>query len=232
MALLVVDVATAPIDQIEKFADPDAIKAPDHYKDPVKIADYEDRQRLVIGEKGALDPDLSRVTAIGTLDPSLSSEPTILLLKTEAEEKSSIEALGDLIDNAPDLTLITFNGFAFDLPVLMRRARYLGVPFPRIPLEHWKSPHIDVLLALRFERPQIFKAHSLQFYVRRLGWTDLQKPLSGPEEANVWKSGKWDALHASIRHDCIATYRLGLWLQLYQPFSIGISPADLLEPIL
>lgn len=229
MAILVVDVATAPIDRVEEFADPDAIKAPDHYKDPLKIADYEDRMRLNLGEKSALDPDLSRITGIGTLDPTLGPEPQIALLRTEAEEKSCIEALGDLIEGSPDLQLVTFNGLAFDLPTLMRRARYIGVEFPRIQLEHWKSPHIDVLLALRFERPQIFKAHSLQFYVRRLGWTDLKKTLTGVEEANVWKTGKWAELKNSIRHDCLATYRLGLWLNLYAPV---VNQAEQLEPIL
>src|SRR5580765_8581255 len=156
MALLVVDVATAPIDKVEQFADPDAIKAPDHYKDPLKIADYEERQRLNLGEKSALDPDLARITGIGTLDPTLGPEPAIALLRTDEEEKSCIQALGDLIRGSHDLQLVTFNGLAFDLPVLMRRAQYLGLQFPRIQLEHWKSPHLDVLLALRFERPQIF----------------------------------------------------------------------------
>src|SRR4029434_4221462 len=217
MALLVVDVATSPIDQIEKFMDPDMIKAPDHYKDPLKIADYEDRLRLNMGEKAALDPDLSRITGIGTLNPELGPEPAIALLRTDEEEKSCIQALGDLIGGSNDLQLVTFNGLSFDLPMLMRRAQYLGLQFPRIQLEHWKSPHIDVLLALRFERPQIFRAHSLQFYVRRLGWTDLKKPLSGVEEANVWVNKRWEELKNSIRHDCVATYRLGLWLNLYQP---------------
>jgi Predicted exonuclease len=231
MALMVVDVATAPIDQVEKFADPDAIKAPEHYRDPIKIADYEERQRLAMGEKGALDPDLSRITGIGTLDPELGPEPQIALLRTAEEEKSCIQALADLIDGSPDLTLVTFNGTTFDWPVLMRRARYLGIAFPRIQLEHWKSPHIDVLVALRFERPQMFKAHSLQFYVKRLGWTDLQKPLSGFEESNIWKSGRWEELSASIRHDCVAPYRLGLWLNLYQPVAAEPVQAEL-EPIL
>src|SRR4030095_14063934 len=108
--------------------------------------------------------------------------------------------------------------------------RTSGCNFHGFRLTLWKGPHIDVLLALRFERPQIFRAHSLQFYVRRLGWSDLQKPLSGVEEANVWKTGKWTELEKSIRHDCLATYRLGLWLNLYQP--VEVKAANELEPIL
>src|SRR5215471_10360341 len=162
MGLLVLDIATSPVPNLTDLIEDSDVAAPDHYKDPVKIADYIEKARSKFAMTGALDFDLARVTAIGTLDPALGPEPAIALLTTEAEERSCIEALADRIEG-PDLTLVTFNGLAFDLPMLMRRARYLGIAFPRIQLEHWKSPHIDVCLALRFERPQLFKSHSLSF---------------------------------------------------------------------
>jgi hypothetical protein len=48
--------------------------------------------------------------------------------------------------------------------------------------------------------------------VRRLGWTDLLKPLTGAEEAQVPQTGRWDELRASLAHDVDATVRLARWL--------------------
>src|SRR5262245_21213966 len=138
MPLMVLDVATAPIANAADY-EPEAIKAPKNYKDAAKILEYEDKQRAKVGEDAALDFDLSRITGIGTLDPALGPEPAIALFRTDGEEKYGVQALADLVFGTPDLTLVTFNGMAFDLPALMRRARYLGLTFPRFQLEHWKS---------------------------------------------------------------------------------------------
>jgi hypothetical protein len=53
---------------------------------------------------------------------------------------------------------------------------------------------------------------SLGFFVKRLGWSDLLKPLSGAAESNVFATGDWAGLEASLRHDLTATYRLAKWL--------------------
>jgi DNA polymerase elongation subunit (family B) len=113
---------------------------------------------------------------------------------------------------SPSPVLVTFNGHRFDLPLLMRRARYLGVDFPQINIDRFKSPHID--LFGRMTLNGTLKGHSLGFYVRRLGWKDLVKPLSGREESQVPVTGQWDALADSLRHDVLAVKRMAQWLDV------------------
>jgi hypothetical protein len=231
MPVVILDVATAPLENANDYIEDSELAAPDHYKDPNKIADFIERQRTKLHTMGALDFDLARLTAIGIMNLQLGPEPSVALLRTEDEERDALGALAHLMYHTSDLVLVTFNGMAFDLPMLMRRARYLGVAFPRLSLEPWKSPHLDLCLALRFDRPQVFKSHSLAFYVRRLGWTDLVKPLTGNQEAIVHKTGEWERLAGSVRHDVLACYRLGLWLGLYGP-AIEPTDATLAEAIL
>jgi len=47
--------------------------------------------------------------------------------------------------------------------------------------------------------------------VRRLGWSDLIKPLDGAEEARVFETGDWDKLMGAVAHDLRATARLAKW---------------------
>src|SRR5215467_661573 len=225
MALLVLDIATAPIPNAGDYIETDA-KAPANWVDPEKIAAYQARKVRSAGADAALDFDLARVTGVGTLTPP-QSIPDIALLHDEREERDCIEELAKRLKKDEGTVLVTFNGLAFDLPMLMRRADYLGIDFPRFIPDPWKSPHIDVCMALRFQRPQIFRSHGLQFYIKRLGWTDLEKPLKGDEEAQVPVTGRWGELQTSIHHDVIGCYRLGLWLCLYNPVSVAQG-----EPIL
>jgi hypothetical protein len=51
-------------------------------------------------------------------------------------------------------------------------------------------------------------AKSLRFYTNRFGWLDLEKPLSGAEEAKVLETQDWDGLQRSIAHDVEALRRL------------------------
>jgi hypothetical protein len=108
---------------------------------------------------------------------------------------------------------ITYAGLHFDLPVLQRRALYLGVPFPKLNLDRYRTPHIDLMELLSGGDRE--RRRSLQFFCKRLGWTDLVKPLSGAEEAQVFSSGRWEDLRASLAHDLEATSRLATFARVW-----------------
>jgi len=210
MSWLVVDVATAAIDGAGSFLDP--VSAPSNWKDPEKIAAYVAEKTAEREAHAALDLDLARLTAIGTYG-QLDEAPAVGLLRTEDEERGALRRLATRLDAR--LTLVTYSGFSFDLPVLMRRAKYLGVPFPKLNLDRYRSPHVDVMLELSYRDPS--RRRSLGFYVRRHGWTDLAKPLEGAEESQVHQSGRWDELLLSVGHDLLATARLARWEGLIHP---------------
>lgn len=208
---LILDTATAPIDGAAEFLD--VPTAPSNWKDPAKIRAYVEEKTAERLAGTSLDLDLCRLTALGTLDAG--GVPEITLCRTELDEA---KALADLAVRLTDphgaetthRTLVTFNGLAFDLPLLQRRARYLDVPFPRLSTDRYRSPHVDLLALLSDRDPS--RRRSLTFYCRRLGWLDLiDKPLSGADEAQVLETGAWDQLAASVRRDVMAVYRLAQW---------------------
>lgn len=206
---IVLDVASAPIADVEQFIDtPKPRKGTkDVEKQEAQIA--EKRQALIDG--AGLDLDLARLSGVGyQIDDG--TPQVIDLCRTEEDERIVLRNLAAFL-STPSYRLVTYNGFSFDIPLLMRRARYLDVKFPIVNLDRYRSPHRDLLLELSDRDPQ--RKRSLSFYVKRLGM-DLVKPLDGAEESRVHETGAWDLLEQSIRHDVTATTRLAEWMGILQ----------------
>lgn len=206
---LCLDVASAPIAEAASFLE-GTIKAPSNYKDPAKIAEYvaeKEAERLAMA---ATDLDLARITCACFLMAGDEIEGTPF--KDEEQERIGVSYLSGLLKEflRQGASIVTFGGHRFDLPLLMRRARYLGVEFPRIDLDRFRSVHVD-LADLLSDRDNS-RRRSLSFYVRRLGWTDLlPKPLEGDQEARVFETQEWELLRQSVARDVEAVRRLGVW---------------------
>ena len=206
---ILLDISTAPLPNAAEFVDVESIKVPKNYVDPVKIEAF---KADALAEKlaaAALDFDLARITGVGWIVAGLS-QMTVTTCDDSGKELAVLCRLVDLLkgDYSP-YRLVSYNGLAFDWPMLMRRARYLGVPFPIINCDRYKSPHVDLMALLTAHDPS--RRKSLGFYVKRLGM-GLTKPLSGAEEAQVPVSGRWEELEASLRHDVEALHKLASWL--------------------
>jgi hypothetical protein len=203
---LVLDVATAPLEDAGDYLT-DPIEAPSNYKDQAKIDAYIASARQAKLDKAALDPDLCRISGVAWAwvpeVPAGDPMAHVWLANYESESEMLLE-LTDEIDLST--VLVGFNSRAFDWRVLMRRALYLSVKFPRINVDRYRTTHVDLLDVMTNKGQGI--SHSLQFYVKRFGWTDLTKPLDGVEEARVFQTGDWDNLALSLRHDVLASYRL------------------------
>lgn len=200
---LIVDIATTAIAGADAYVEEPS--APSNYRDEAKIAAYIAEAKAKAIDKCALDADLGRVTAIGVGGYDFMS---IELCRDEDAERVQLEWLAEEIRAK---SIVTFNGSKFDLPFLVRRALYLGVDL-QIDLDRYRSPHVD-LYEILTNRGQ-FGGHSLGFYVKRMGWTDLTKVLSGAEEARVPETGQWLELQQSVAHDLIATRRMATWMRL------------------
>jgi hypothetical protein len=217
---LILDIATAPIPDAALYLE-GSVKPPANYKDADKIAAYvaeKEAERLAMA---ATDIDLARITGLGM---ARADGDVISVLGRDGDNEPAL--LLDLVAALRSRpTILTYGGFNFDLPLVMRRARYLGVDFPALNLDRYKSPHLDLCDLLSDRNPQ--RRRSLGFYAKRLGWTDLVKPLSGAEEAKVPQTGQWDELVASLRHDITATFRLACWLNLIQPRPVVTNELEL-----
>ncbi len=203
---LVLDIATAPLEDAGDYLT-DPIEAPSNYKDQAKIDAYIANARQAKLDKAALDPDLCRISGVAwAWVPEVPAGDPVVhyrLADTESESDMLLE-LRDEINLST--VLVGFNSRAFDWRVLMRRALYLGVKFPRINVDRYRSTHIDLFDVLSDKGTGT--AHSLQFYVKRFSWDDLSKPLEGAAEAQVFQTGQWDELALSLSHDVLASYRL------------------------
>ena len=207
---LVCDIATAPIADAAQFHEP--VSAPANYKDPEKIAAYVKEKEQEQTDRAGLDMDLCRITGIGWQGIFRASDKPVVRIANDESGDCERDCLREFATLMDDHTIISFNGLKFDWPILMRRALYLGVSFPTISLDRFKSNHID--LYAKLTNSGTLSGHSLRFYAARLGWLDLEKTLTGAEEAQVFQSGKWAELEASIRHDVTATVRLAQWMNI------------------
>lgn len=208
---LVIDLATAPIPDAATYLE-GTIRAPSNYKDPDKIAAYISEKKIERATMAAVDVDLARITAVGICEGDVVE---VYDAMSETHERKLLVMLAQKIFGR---ILVTFGGLNFDLPLLMRRARYLDVEFPQLQLDTYRGEHVDLCELLADRNPQ--RRRPLGFYVKRLGWTDLHKPLSGADEARVFETGKWDELRESVYHDVAAVRRLAGWLGLVAPIVV------------
>jgi len=207
MRTILLDIATAPLPNAADFIDLESVAAPANYKDQAKIDAYKAEKVAERLAAAALDLDLARITGIGWALGKTDSG-IIGTFRDPDEEVAAVRAIAGIL-NVGEYRLVSYNGLAFDWPMLMRRARYLGVPFPVINCDRYKSPHCDLMALLTAHDAS--RRKSLGFYVKRLG-LPLMKPLTGAEEAQVPVTGRWDELAESLSHDVGAIKAVGTWL--------------------
>lgn len=206
----ILDVSSAPLADAASYIDKAAIKAPTNYKKPEAIAAYVEEEYADRLARAGLDIDLAQITGVA-LWLSEDAEPMILTgdSSTEMAMLETVAAAYYVTDVVRPL--VTFNGHAFDLPLLMRRALYLGVKFPELNLDRYRSPHCDVSEVLSDRNVQ--RRRSLAFYATRLQM-GLTKTLSGEEESRVPVTGQWAELRESLLHDVTATKEVAKWAKL------------------
>ncbi len=219
MSYLIIDLATAPIDGSKDLLETPT--APANYKDPEKISAYITERLSDLDRTAALDIDLARISAIGTMAEG-EANPCVMVCENESDERSAMKEILPSIHSR--MTLIGFNALKYDWPLLMRRCLYLGLTAPSINLDRYRSPHVDLWNMLSHNGA--ISAHSLTWYAKRLGWTDLVKPLTGAQEATALKDGKIEELRASVAHDVIATYRLAQWLRVIAPSPVRTKASE------
>jgi predicted PolB exonuclease-like 3'-5' exonuclease len=155
------------------------------------------------------DPDLGRIVAIGWMmrdDP----KPRVITCKNQTDEKFALEQLArDYFGIQPKF--VTFNGLDFDLPFLMRRALYLGVKFPVLNLDRYRSPHIDLMQHLSHNGKLRYRG--LQWYLNRFNIPN-EDSSTGAQIGAMVKAGDWAGISAHCASDVLGTralaQRLGL----------------------
>lgn len=209
MSAIIVDIEAVGIDTASDYLEP--IEAPSNYKDPAAIEKFIAAATAKALDRCGLDPDLCRIVALG--HGEAGGKDHVILCRDEETEAAALEALAKQITNAAGVTrtLVSFNGFGYDLPVLMRRAQYLGVNFPVLSVDRYRSSHIDLMQRLTFNGA--IKAHSLKFYASRFGMP-VEDTVDGSQIAALVKAGDWVAVENHCRSDLSLTRFLAQKLKL------------------
>jgi hypothetical protein len=193
---LVLDIETAPILDIDRYADD--VRIDSRLKDPEKIAAA--RQEAL--SKAALDIDLLRVVALGAWPHD--DEAYVLTAEDEATEHAVIACWWDeyrRIVIAAGGLLVTSNGLGFDLPALIRRSQYLGITHPQVELNKYRvADHLDLQNMLSFTGAKPWR--SLAFYCRRFG-IDIPDDSTGADIGAMVTAGDI----AGITAHCLADVR-------------------------
>lgn len=195
---IVLDIETCASPDAAAFLDP--VKAPANYKDPEKIKTYcaEEFDKRVA--TAALEADLCEVVAIGFLfehDPQGRA-----LTRVSENEASLLDELWHAVDRR---SIIGFNCLGFDLPVLIRRSQLLGVSYPDLNLDRYRTPHVDLLERLTFNGKLTYR--SLAFYCRRFG-IPCEDTVKGADIAQLVAAGDWGAVASHCRADVEKTAAL------------------------
>lgn len=202
---MILDIETVAVDGIAI----EPVTPPSNYTTDEAIARYVAKAEASQREKAALYPWTCKVIAAGwceegntavevaTADGVLS-EQTLLKRVWEAYHRCGQRLVG-------------FNHRAFDLPVLMARSILLGVPYPTMDIDKYRSPHPDVMLALTFKGA--IPARSLRWYADRFG-LNTDDAFSGREIATLYEDGNWEAIRKHVESDITLTRQLAERLQI------------------
>ena len=187
----VFDIETAPIEDAAQFLED--VAPPSNYKDQDKIAAYIAEAKLKQLEKAALDVDLCRVVAIGSIIEGCKP----LVLTTEHNSEADMLAL--FWDFVGMRHLVGFNCLGFDLPVLIRRAQYLGLKVPSVAIGKYRHPGVtDLQMVLSFDGAKPFR--SLAFYCNRFG-VDVPDTITGADIGAAVKERRWNDVRGHVTAD-------------------------------
>lgn len=234
--MVIVDIETVAIDDAGQYITQDVVEPPDYdaiqpgrnLKNPELIAaDIEKRKQAAREayenavreaeedyqhkiDRCALDADLCRIVALGWCFDN-SSVVQVTTASNASEERFMLE---NFFRDSQRHLLVTFGGHRFDLPIVMRRALYLNVPYPELNIDRYRSPHKDLLNILTHNG--VLTMRSLKFYCARFG-IQVDDVLTGRDIGQLVKDGQWDDVVAHCRADVLATKALATRL--------GVLPA-------
>src|SRR5262245_2013717 len=206
------DIETVPLNEAAMYLEP--VEAPSNYKDPLKIEEYvrgKEREQL---ERAALDLDLCRIVAIGSLLPD-QDEPEVQLAIDEQDEAEMLRQFFLLADAQH---FVGFNILDFDLPILLRRALYLGVQAPYIALDRYRHPRVlDLLQVLSYNGK--LKYRSQAFYCKRFRLDVEDYCYDGKDVPQLVARGQIAELKhhvtCDVRQLSALAKRLGYWPHRY-----------------
>ncbi len=176
---------------------------------PESREDEQITQYLITKKTGGLHPLFSKIILIGLKEPD--AEP--LIYHGEDEQKilsQGWEHLAELQKHFKKITIITFNGYRFDVPFLLIRSAINGVEKTlNINTNRWAmedSNHFDLMQFLSGYGEYPFV--SLEISCRKLGVAVPESAISATEIASSYHKGDWGSIIEHSRRNLLLTEAL------------------------
>lgn len=190
-------------------------KARGNLVDPEKIAADKEKKAAALKSRLALDPFGCRIVAAGW---ACGDDPVrVHLCYDEDDERWAVSTLIEFMASSDEI--VTFNGRAYDVPVVMARAWLLGVTVPRalrLAVEkRYDSRIIDLYQVVTFgqgrsEDTPISRGLVSMSKVFGLGIPDDDE--DGSQIAQMVAEGRWDDVREHCARDVERTRALALRL--------------------
>jgi 3'-5' exonuclease len=166
----------------------------------------------------ALRPEFGHVICIGMGHDGRGRgdlETKALTARTVAEERHILEAFWEVVRSSREWRFVTYNGLAFDLPYLIRRSIYVGVPpSSGLPLRPYSpESHFDVMRVLsNWERADAVR---LDVVAALLGLQKWPPDMEGSQVLGLWREGRIDEIEAYCLGDVRLAYEVFLRVEAY-----------------
>jgi hypothetical protein len=166
----------------------------------------------------ALRPEFGHVICIGMGHDGHGRgelETKALTARAVDDERRILEGFWDVVRSARDWRFVTYNGLAFDLPYLLRRSVYLGVPpSAGLPLRPYApDSHFDVMRVLsNWERTDAVR---LDVVAELLGLRKWPPGMEGSQVLGLWRAGRVDEIEAYCLGDVRLAYEIFLRVEPY-----------------
>lgn len=198
---VVLDIETVACADAAQYLE--AVEAPSNYKDPLKIAAYIADAKLRQVERAGLEADLCEVAAVG-IGHNVQDEPqgAVVWTRVNTSERDMLRLTWAAVEGC---SIIGFRTLSFDLPILIRRSQYLGVPYPDLNLDRYRTSHIDLAERLSFNGKLTMR--SLEFYCRRFG-IPCADTTTGADVAQMVTEDRWADVAAHCGCDICKTAAL------------------------
>jgi DNA polymerase elongation subunit (family B) len=164
----------------------------------------------------ALRPEFGHVICIGMgHDGRGELETKALTARAVEDERRILEAFWEVVRSAREWRFVTYNGLSFDLPYLIRRSVYLGVPpSAGLPLRPYApDSHFDVMRVLsNWERADAVR---LDVVAELLGLRKWPPGMEGSQVLGLWRAGRVDDIEAYCLGDVRLAYEVFLRVEPY-----------------
>jgi DNA polymerase elongation subunit (family B) len=203
----VIDVETAPIEDVDDYLSDDA-QPPANYKNPDAIAKWRAEDRAKERAMASLNLDLCRLVTVCYQPVGTTLYPTGWIARNVDEERSMLKGLWDMLRGQyGPATLYGHNILNFDVPVLLRRSLYLGVTPVQYDLGKYRHDRIvDTQQILSYNG--MLKYRSKNFYAKRFGIVEAGDFITGADVGKCIARGDYETVLNHCRTDVRVEYRL------------------------